>query len=123
MEIIFKSDIPIYLQIIEQFKISIVKGDLLPGEKLDSVRDLAINIGVNPNTMQRALQELEKEGLFYSDRTSGRFITEKEGLVNQLKEELSNKFMNNLFENLKKIGMNDKEIIEAVRDWKGDEKK
>ena len=67
---------PIYLQIIERVQMDIITGRYQPGDKLPSVRDLAQEAAVNPNTMQKALSELERSGLIYSQRTSGRFITE-----------------------------------------------
>ena len=73
MEWQLRNDLPIYSQLIEQIKQAIVSGAFPPGERLASVRDLAMEAGVNPNTMQRALQELEREGLVFSQRTSGRF--------------------------------------------------
>ena len=72
----FKEDRPIYSQLVEHIKLGIVSGEWSPGSKLPSVRDLAEEAGVNPNTMQRALADLEREGLVHSKRTSGRYITE-----------------------------------------------
>ena len=72
----FRNDIPIYTQLIAQIQQRIVSGALLPGERLPSVRDLAAEAGVNPNTMQRAMMEMEREELVYSQRTAGRFVTE-----------------------------------------------
>ena len=69
----FRNDAPIYTQLIEQIKVGIVTNIFPPGEKLPSVRDLAADAGVNPNTMQRALSELEQGGLLYTQRTAGRF--------------------------------------------------
>ena len=80
---------PIYLQIIERVQMDIVTGHYQPGDKLPSVRDLAQEAAVNPNTMQKALSELERSGLIYSQRTSGRFITEDKELIHQMKQELA----------------------------------
>ena len=71
----FSNDAPIYAQLIRQIRAGIVSGAFSPGERLPSVRDLAMEAGVNPNTMQRALTELERDGLVYSQRTSGRYVT------------------------------------------------
>ena len=79
----FSSDAPIYAQLILQIKVGIVSGAFPPGERLPSVRDLATEAGVNPNTMQRALTELERDGLVYSQRTAGRFVTESGGGTHQ----------------------------------------
>ena len=76
---------PIYLQLMERIQQDIVSGVYKPGEKIPSVRDLALDAAVNPNTMQKALSELERSGLVYSQRTSGRFITEDAGMLKELK--------------------------------------
>ena len=78
MEWNFKSGIPIYTQIIDEMTMRIASGYYGPGDKLPSVRDLAMDAGVNPNTMQRALAELERRGLVFSERTSGRFVTKED---------------------------------------------
>ena len=85
----FKNGIPIYLQIIGQIKRQIVSGELAPGSRIPAVRDLAKEAGVNPNTMQRALTQLEQEGLLYTQRTSGRFVTQEEEIMKQTRMQLS----------------------------------
>lgn len=80
----FDNNRPIYLQLLEDFKLKISSGQWKSGEKMDTVRNLATIYGVNPNTVQRALQELEREGLAKSNRTSGRFITDDEEKINEL---------------------------------------
>lgn len=83
----FDNNRPIYLQLLEDFKLKISSGVWKSGEKMDTVRNLAKIYGVNPNTVQRALQELEREGLAKSNRTSGRFITEDEEKINDMAKE------------------------------------
>ena len=117
MEWNFKSGIPIYSQIVDEMTMRIASGIYEPGEKLQSVRDLAMDAGVNPNTMQRALAELERRGLVYSERTSGRFVTKEEAVLKSLHEELAKKYFQELAEKLRKIGMSGEEIHEAVRKW------
>ncbi len=85
----FTGDAPIYTQIVHQFKLAIASGELTPGEKLAPVRELAMTAGVNPNTMQRALSELERDGLVFAQRTSGRFVTEDSALIESTKMELA----------------------------------
>ena len=75
------NDRPIYLQLMERIQHDIISGVYKPGDKIPSVRDLALDAAVNPNTMQKALSELERSGLLYSQRTSGRFITDDEKLL------------------------------------------
>ena len=85
----FQSDLPIYSQLVAQITARIVAGLYPAGEKLPSVRDLAAEAGVNPNTMQRALTELERLGLMFSQRTAGRFVTEDESMIENAKRDLA----------------------------------
>ena len=117
MEWIFKNGIPIYTQIIDEMTMRIASGAYQPGEKLPSVRDLAMDAGVNPNTMQRALAELERRGLVFSERTSGRFVTKEDGVLKELHEDLAKKYFEELAEKLRKIGMTGEEIAGAVKRW------
>ena len=88
-----------------------------PGEKLPSVRDLAMEAGVNPNTMQRALAELERRGLVYSERTSGRFVTDDEGVLKTLHEELAEKYFREFVEKLRGLGISNEEIRISSAKW------
>ena len=81
MEYIFNNDKPIYLQLLENIRIEIVSGILKPGDRLLSVRELALKMKVNPNTLQKALAELENEGLIYTERTNGKFVTNDTNLI------------------------------------------
>ena len=117
MEWIFKNGVPLYTQIIDEMTMRIASGVYMPGEKLPSVRDLAMDAGVNPNTMQRALAELERRGLVFSERTSGRFVTKDETVLKNLHEERAKKYFGELTENLLKIGMSGEEIAEALKSW------
>lgn len=117
MEWNFKNGIPIYAQIIDEMTMRIASHSYSPGEKLQSVRELALDAGVNPNTMQRALTELERRGLVYSERTSGRFVTKEEAVLRELHAELAQKYFEELTEKLRKIGMDDTEIKESVDRW------
>ena len=83
----FSNDAPIYAQLIGQIRAGIVSGAFSPGERLPSVRDLAMEAGVNPNTMQRALTELEREGLLVSGGTSGRSVTQDEAVLVAMREQ------------------------------------
>ena len=117
MEWNFKNGIPIYTQIIDEMTMRIASGLYAPGEKLPSVRDLAMDAGVNPNTMQRALAELERRELVFSERTSGRFVTKEESVLKALHEELARKYFEEFADKLRKIGMTGEEITGAVRRW------
>lgn len=106
----FQSNIPIYIQLMDIIKMQIVSGRLKPGDKLSSVRDLAMEYGVNPNTMQKALGELEWEKLVYTVRTTGRYVTEDEELIHGLRKELAEMRISEFFSELKKLGYSKEEI-------------
>lgn len=112
----FKSDLPIYSQLVEQIKLGIVSGIFKPGERLASVRDMAMEAGVNPNTMQRALQELEREGMVYSQRTSGRFVTEDETVIDNAKKNLAEEQIKSFLEAMSKLGYGREEIISLLEE-------
>ena len=105
----FSNDAPIYSQLIAQIKVGIVSGAFPPGERLPSVRDLATEAGVNPNTMQRALTELEREGLVYSQRTTGRFVTEDQAKIAYAKRSLA------FLEAMTHLGYGREEILTLLR--------
>lgn len=111
----FSSDAPIYSQLIEQIKVGIVSGAFPPGERLPSVRDLAVEAGVNPNTMQRALTELERDGLVYSQRTAGRFVTEDTGMIEEAKRNLAGRQVRGFLSAMARLGYEKEEIVALVR--------
>ena len=108
------NDRPIYLQLMERIRQDIIAGTYRPGDKLPSVRELALDAAVNPNTMQKALSELEREGLVYSQRTSGRFITEDTIMLKQLKTELAAEQIKAFFEKMKQLGFENNETLALV---------
>ena len=105
---------PIYLQIIERVQMDIITGRYQPGDKLPSVRDLAQEAAVNPNTMQKALSELERSGLIYSQRTRGRFITEDKELIHQMKKELAAAEVSAFVAHMKQLGITPEEIRQLL---------
>ena len=111
----FQADRPIYTQLVEQIQMSIIAGTYQPGEKLPSVRDLAAEAAVNPNTMQKALAELERSGLLYAQRTSGRFITEDSKMIQELKDELALQQIKEFLEKMKTLGFNSNETIAMMQ--------
>lgn len=119
---ILDNNMPIYLQLMERIQRDIISGRYGPGDKLPSVRELAVEAAVNPNTMQKALSELERSGLVYSQRTSGRFITEDEELLKELKREQAARYVEEFIENMHNLGMKDDEIRTLFEDAvKGEE--
>ncbi|CUX20554.1 GntR family transcriptional regulator [Clostridium sp. C105KSO13] len=106
---------PIYLQLMERIQQDIIAGAYSPGDKLPSVRELALEASVNPNTMQKALSELERSGLVYSQRTSGRFITEDKTMLKKIKQELASEHIRQFFEKMTLLGYSKEEVLELVQ--------
>ncbi|MGN0389582.1 MAG: GntR family transcriptional regulator [Wujia sp.] len=111
----FHNEAPIYLQIVETIKLQIAQGILKPGEQIPSVRDLAVTAGVNPNTMQKALAELEREGVLYSQRTAGRFVADSVMSIGNMREELSRKHVEQYVKNMRELGYGDAEMVEVLQ--------
>lgn len=108
------NDRPIYSQIVETIKLRIVSGYYPAGEKLPSVRELAAEAGVNPNTMQKAFAELESSGLLTTMRTSGRVVTENGMLIQEAKEAIARNEVEQFLEKMKKLGYEIEEAREFV---------
>lgn len=107
----FQTDRPIYSQIVDQISQKIICGEYMPGYRLPSVRDMADQAGVNPNTMQRALSELEKTGLVRVERTAGRFVTDDEELLQQTKNQLANKQIEAFFCRMRRLGIGPEQAL------------
>ena len=118
----FHNDRPIYTQIIEHMKLFIVSGEVPAGSKLPSVRELAEEAEVNPNTMQKALSELERIGLMHANRTSGRFITENEAVILNIKQELAEESIHSFLQNMNKIGYDKTQTISLIEHYNKGEK-
>lgn len=113
----FDSSRPIYAQLVERLKARILAGTYQSGGHLDSVRDLAAAAGVNPNTMQRALAQLEAEGLVRTERTSGRFVTEDNDLIEQLRVSAARNIAADFLEKMRSIGYTPQQAAELLRSW------
>ena len=111
----FNDNMPIYLQIMEHIKMRIAVGEYSLGDKILPVRELAAEAEVNPNTMQKALAELEREGLLYSQRTSGRFITSDKKLIEDLKKSLANEYISWYLEKMSQLGFSNTEALEQLK--------
>ena len=114
----FRGDLPIYSQLVEQIQLAIVSGTFRPGERLASVRDMASEAGVNPNTMQRAMQELEREGMVYSQRTSGRYVTEDMQVIERAKKQFAEEQIRGFLEAMRKLGYQQEEILSMLKERK-----
>lgn len=105
MDYIFDNERPIYIQLVEMIRIEIISGKFKKGQKIPSVRELALIMKVNPNTMQKALVELENEQLIYTERTNGKYVTEDEELIEKIKRKLAKEIVNNYLNSMKNIGI------------------
>ena len=114
MDYNFDNNIPIYLQLVEILTIDIISGKLKCGDKLLSVRDYALKYKVNPNTMQRALNELENMNLIYTERTNGKYITNDEKTIENKKNELARLKVEKYLNDMESIGINHNEAIKYL---------
>ena len=108
------SDRPIFIQIVERIEMDIISGKYNPGDKLPSVRDLAAEAAVNPNTMQKAFTELERTGLVCSPRTTGRVITEDTSRIDELKSTLAKDTITELLSFMQQLGFQENEILTLI---------
>ena len=120
MVIKFDNNIPIYIQLVEHLKIFIISGEIKTGEKLPSVRDFALKLKVNPNTMQKALIELEELKLIYTERTNGKFVTNDQDLIDDYKKQYADELSNKYFLGMKSIGFDGDETINYLKKLGGD---
>ena len=109
------SDRPIYLQLVERLQLQIVSGQYPKGAKLPSVRELAAEAAVNPNTLQKAFAELERSGLVNTQRTSGRNVTEDEALIEELRRKLAKESAGEYRDRMQKLGYAGEDAIEFLR--------
>lgn len=110
------SDRPIYVQLLEGLKQRIVTGEYPAGSQLPSVRDLAVQAGVNPNTMQKALSELEREELVYSVRTSGRYVTENALLIESIKKDMAQTAVKGFLMRMAELGLSREETVRLIEE-------
>ena len=114
MEFTFDNNIPIYIQLLEYLKIYLISGVFKCGDKLPSVREFATTFKVNPNTMQKALSELECMKLIYTERTNGKYVTKDAKLIEKLKDEYAITLAKSYFEGMKRIGLGKADSIKYL---------
>ena len=114
MEYQFTDDKPIYVQLMDYFKVQIVSGELQEGSRLESVRDLAVKARVNPNTMQKALSELERIGLVRAERTAGRFITDDKERIKKMKQDIAEEEIFLFLNKMKSLGFEKSDVMELL---------
>ena len=109
------NDRPIYAQIVEKIKLRIISGFYQPGSKLPSVRDLAFEAGVNPNTMQKAFAELENSGLLITMRTSGRMVTEDEERISMVRETIAQEKIDAFLQDMRELGFDPEQSFLLIK--------
>lgn len=114
MTIEFDNNAPIYIQIMNYMKKQIVTGRLGPGDKIESVRDLATELQINPNTIQRTFQELEREGIVETKRGLGRYVTDEESTIMRIKKEMASELLDRFVSGMKELGIPSADIISLV---------
>ncbi|CAM3405996.1 MULTISPECIES: GntR family transcriptional regulator [Saccharibacillus] len=114
MTIEFDNRLPIYLQIMNDIKRQIVTGKLGPGEKMPSVRELASELKINPNTIQRTFQELEREGIAESRRGLGRFVTSEDEKIMSIKKEMASELLEHFIGGMRELGFDPEHIVQIV---------
>ena len=117
----FNGSEPIYLQIADEVIMRMISGQYAPGSKLPSVRELAVEAGVNPNTMQRALAELERKGLVTTQRTSGRVVTEDMEMIKETRNLLAKEQIQDFINRMKELGFEKEEILALIKNEAGGE--
>ena len=108
---------PVYVQLVEQLELALVAGEFPPGSRIPPVRELAADAGVNPNTMQRALAQLENEGLVRNERTAGRYVTEDRALIEQLRAEAARNLTAEFLEKMRGIGYGPEQAAALLERW------
>ena len=121
MNFVFDNDRPIYIQLVEQLEKYIVSGKIGVGERLPSVRELALLTKVNPNTMQKALMELETEKLIYTERTNGKFVTTDQKLIQRHKEKFAEEKTEKYLKDMAELGFGRKEASAYIMNVEGEE--
>ncbi len=112
------SERPIYLQLVDRIKRQIASGEYSPGDRFPSVRELALEAAVNPNTMQRALSALEADGLLITSRTAGRTVTTEEVLIMDMKEQIATEEYERFYKSMKELGYDDEGIKQFINEVK-----
>ncbi len=114
MTIEFDNNMPIYLQIMNYVKKLIITGKLAPGDKIESVRELAAELQINPNTIQRTFQELEREGIVETRRGLGRYVTNEETTIMRIKKEMAGELLDRFVVGMRELGFREEDIVSLV---------
>lgn len=112
----FDPNLPIYIQVMDEIKKDVFLKKYTPGNKISSVRELALEYSVNPNTIQKALSELEREGLLRSERAVGRFVTDDLELIEQFRKNSSKQTVDQFITEMEKLGYTKQEMIQQINE-------
>lgn len=112
----FSSDRPVYLQIAQRIRRSVLSGEYPPGGQIPSVRQLALEAAVNPNTVQHAFSDLEHEGIIISRGTQGRFVTEDRQVIEQMRQEIAMECVRGFLQDLKHLAIDDEQAISMIKE-------
>lgn len=122
MSMEFDNNLPIYLQIMNKIKRDIVTGTLKAGDKIPSVRELAVELQINPNTIQRTFQELEREQIVETRRGLGRYVTSEEAKIMSIKKEMASELLEGFIHGMKDLGFSEQEIVKLVSESAAEER-
>ena len=114
----FTSDKPVYLQIADRLTKSVLSGEYKPGEQIPSVRQLALEAAVNPNTVQHAFTELENNGLIISKNTVGRFVTNDEAIIEECRNDLAKSIAKDFLKNMSHLSITQEQAIKIIEEEK-----
>ncbi|OZB92993.1 GntR family transcriptional regulator [Paenibacillus sp. XY044] len=123
MSIEFDNNLPIYLQIMNHIKRQIVSGILQPGDKIPSVREMAADLQINPNTIQRTFQELEREEVVETRRGLGRYVTSEESKIMAIKKEMAGDLLHRFIHGMQELGFKNQDIVSIVSEAVSEERK
>ncbi|MBP0979532.1 MAG: GntR family transcriptional regulator [Oscillospiraceae bacterium] len=110
----FDNDIPIYVQIMNIIKLEIVSNKIVPGQKLLSIREISEEFGVTPNTVQKSLMKLEEQGLIFTERTNGKFVTQDVELIKTTRQKIAREKIDCFIKDMKEIGYDISEIKNLI---------
>lgn len=113
----FRASKPIYLQIVDYIAYQMVRGEIQPGGKLPAVREMAIQTGVNPNTIQRTYREMERMGIVESKRGQGTFATDNEKVLRRLNGQLQTEIIDVYVKNMQELGLTEEEMVEGLQNY------
>ncbi len=112
----YQTDRPIYLQVIDDIRQKLIRGELIPGEKLPSVRDLALEYQINPNTASRVYREMEAQGLCFTKRGMGTFLTEENTIINGSRQAMAEECLDAFWQKMTDMGYNLDDMIRLLKE-------